>query len=197
MHYVPGPACTYPLRRYARTECLGHKLVNLPPGSRRQIVRRGIIFELELGPDHQMDDAEVDAVGPVIIKNLIILCKNAGMRISLSDETITTHLPAHSNGLPFGQRSFRLPSPQRSRSLTTKFITDPYFALICVVYSRYFLRSLGTRCKRSIRFVPAVDPGERAEFQYHCLVHNHMARSKRLRRRSLVELALPHAGCTH
>lgn len=65
--------------------------------------------------------------------------------------------PSNSNGFPFGFKSSESPSPQRSLSLTTNRITDPYLALILAVYSRYFLRSLGTRWKRSIRLVPVVD----------------------------------------
>jgi hypothetical protein len=32
-----------------------------------------IIFQLELGPNHEMHDASVDSIGPVIVKNLDVV----------------------------------------------------------------------------------------------------------------------------
>ena len=58
-----------------------------------------IVLKLELGPNHPMHYVWIDAVRPVIVQNLYVLCS----RLEKASYIITRlQVPAHSKGLPFG-----------------------------------------------------------------------------------------------
>ena len=61
------------LRFNARAERSIHKVVNLFARCRRQVICRGIILELELGPDDKMNNLLVHAIRPVVVEDLDVI----------------------------------------------------------------------------------------------------------------------------
>lgn len=61
------------LRRHSRTKGPLDILLDRLPRLVCQIVRGRVIRELELGPDHQMNNVGVDAVRPVIVQDPNVL----------------------------------------------------------------------------------------------------------------------------
>ena len=58
------------------------KIVNLSSSFRRKItigvgVRDCASYELEFCPDHEMDNSCVDAVGPVVVEDLVVSCSTS------------------------------------------------------------------------------------------------------------------------
>lgn len=69
-----SPPITYLVSRHPRAKRLAHIVVNLLAGAWGQIVRRRVVFQLELGPYHQVDDAVFNPIRPVIEKDADVLC---------------------------------------------------------------------------------------------------------------------------
>ncbi len=54
------------------------------PRMRREVARGGVLVELELGPDDQMRDLGIDAVGPVVDEDLDVIFLVLQQRKSIS-----------------------------------------------------------------------------------------------------------------
>lgn len=65
----------YLFRWDSRAEGLVHIVVDFPSSSRGQVVRGRVILQLKLGPDDQVDDPVLDAIRPVVIQDLDVLCR--------------------------------------------------------------------------------------------------------------------------
>ena len=64
---------THPVVRHLGTKRLVHIIVYLASRIVRQVPRYGVFGELELGPDHEMDNSGVDSIRPVVVQDLQVL----------------------------------------------------------------------------------------------------------------------------
>ena len=54
-------------------ESLLHILINLLSSLRRQVIRRWIILEVELGPNNEMNNLLIDTIWPIIVQDLDVV----------------------------------------------------------------------------------------------------------------------------
>jgi hypothetical protein len=93
-----------------------HVLVNLPMRLGRRQARFFVVLELKLGPHNQVHNVWVDAVRPVVVQDLDVVCLLLDMHVPPASAL----LPSHSNGLPLGTMLSHF-----SRSLTIKSMMLP------------------------------------------------------------------------
>ena len=68
---------TYILCRHSWPECLLHIVVNLFSSFWCQVINNWVVFQLELGPDYQVDDLLSNTIRPIIVQYLNILCRDS------------------------------------------------------------------------------------------------------------------------
>ena len=78
LHALQRPAVSEPNQVVSRdtassaAKVLLHEVLNVGMGFGSKITGDHILFEVEFGPDDNMNDVEVDAVGPVIVEDLVV-----------------------------------------------------------------------------------------------------------------------------
>jgi hypothetical protein len=94
-----------------------HILFNLLLRCIRAKTSDRVVVQFKLGPDNEVYDIWINAIGPVVVQDFNVLCIPSDKFAHI----IMGCIPGHSNGLPFGSMLSHC-----SRSLTMKFMILPY-----------------------------------------------------------------------
>ena len=135
---------TYPVTRQFFYKGGLDKLVNEASSLRGKVIRCRVVFQVKFCPDYQMHDPGVKSIRPVIVQNLIAVCRQSA--VNEHDTSSNVDILGSLNDMS----GLMNPSCQPSRSWRTNAMTEPYSFLSWALYSIYLRKSEGTRWRRSI-----------------------------------------------